>query len=80
MNSYIVHKETLCKTCGKQLLDEGTHIDVSGFIARFDREAVTMIKSVEDYMKYAEYIDSQLLANGQIEITCDNVTYVIRKL
>ncbi|BEI26102.1 hypothetical protein H8F18_16485 [Vibrio fluvialis] len=80
MNSYIVHKETLCKTCGKQLLDEGTHIDVSGFIARFDSEAVKMINSVDDYINYAAHIDSQLLANGQIEITRDNVTYVIRKL
>ncbi|EJL6462207.1 hypothetical protein NMR92_001405 [Vibrio cholerae] len=80
MNSYIVHKESLCKVCGKQLLDEGTHIDVSGFIARFDSESVKMINSVDDYINYAAHIDSQLLANGQIEITRDNVTYVIRKL
>ncbi len=80
MNSYIVHKSNLCKNCGEVLLDEGTHIDVSGFIARFDIDSSEKFTSIEEYLNYAEYIDSQLLMNGQIEIERDGVTYIIRKL
>lgn len=77
MNSYIAYRKTNCPTCGGDYEDKGTHYDIIGILAHFDRESVPNIKTETDLIEYAANLDKRIEAEGKATLTRDSVTYEI---